>query len=275
MVTSFVVVPQWQGSGSARAMRLVDGAKAIGADLPSTRTHAVPVPLEAGDALGTRVHRLSSLTEIRNRHRRVLADADGSVVTIGGDCGVELAAIDHALLRHPDAAILWFDAHPDLNTPESSPSGAFGGMVLRTLLGDGPAELLPERTASVERLALVGVRDIDPEESAFIDAHALPTIPADGLVAEQVVERVAAMDVTSVYIHIDLDVLDLGEITGLTAPQPFGMQTSALLEVVRALTAKFEVAGAGIASFAPASAEQSADDMPTLLRLIGALTRRD
>jgi arginase len=275
MVTSFVVVPQWQGSGSPRAMRLVDGAHAIGADLPRARTHAVPVPLEAGDSLGTGVHRLSSLAEIRNRHRTVLRDTDGSVVTIGGDCGVELAAVDHALGTHPDAAILWFDAHPDMNTPESSPSGAFGGMVLRTLLGDGPAELLPERTASAERLALVGVRDIDAAESAFIDAHGIPTIAADGLVADQVVEQVAAMDVTSVYIHIDLDVLDLGELNGLTAPQPFGMSTSALLGVVRALTSKFELAGAGIASFAPATTEQAEDDLPTLLRLIGALTRRD
>jgi arginase len=144
-------------------------------------------------------------------------------------------------------------------------------MVLRTLLGDGPAELVPERTVSVERLALVGVRDIDAAEAEFIDGHAVPTITASELVAEQVVEQVSAMGATSVYIHIDLDVLDLGEINGLTAPQPFGLSTSALLEVVRALTTKFQVAGAGIASFAPASPDEATDDLPTLLRLIGAL----
>ena len=49
MAARFLVVPQWQGSGSDRAMRLVEGAEAILADLPAAATERVDVPLEAGD----------------------------------------------------------------------------------------------------------------------------------------------------------------------------------------------------------------------------------
>src|SRR6187431_364480 len=141
MPATFVVVPQWQGSGSSRAMRLVDGAEAIRGDLPSASTRVVEIPLEAGDAQGSGVHRLSSIELVRDRLVESLRNVTGPAITIGGDCGVELAAISH--IGDRDVAVVWFDAHPDLNTPESSPSSAFTGMVLRTLLGDGHASLVP------------------------------------------------------------------------------------------------------------------------------------
>ena len=57
---------------------------------------------------------------------------------IGGTCGAEIAPVAY-LNNHyeSDLAILWFDAHGDLNTPKTSLSGHFHGMVLRTLLGEG------------------------------------------------------------------------------------------------------------------------------------------
>src|ERR1700744_4550298 len=95
MAATFVVVPQWQGSGSARAMRLVDGADAIRGDLPSASTVVVPVPLEAGEAQGTGVSRFSSIQLVRDRLAMTLSTIDGVAITIGGDCGVELASVEH------------------------------------------------------------------------------------------------------------------------------------------------------------------------------------
>ncbi|MGN6126684.1 MAG: arginase family protein, partial [Humibacter sp.] len=57
----FLIVPQWQGSSSSRAMQLIDGATAIAGDLPASATTFVDVPMEAGESLGTGVHRLSSI----------------------------------------------------------------------------------------------------------------------------------------------------------------------------------------------------------------------
>ena len=235
-MASFLVVPQWQGSGSSRAMRLVDGAEAIRGDLPSGSTKVVEVPLEAGDAQGSGVLRLTAIAAVRDRVAQEIPRMAGPVITVGGDCGVELGAVGSIADSH--VAVVWFDAHPDLNTPDSSPSGAFGGMVLRTLLGEGPAELIPAHALSPERVVLAGVRSFDPAEDEYIAGAGLSVISPADVSAESLVEAVVATGATSVYIHVDLDVLDPADIEGLAAPQPFGVRATALVEAIRALSAR-------------------------------------
>ena len=274
MPATFVVVPQWQGSGSSRALRLSDGAEAIRGDLPASLTRLVEVPLEAGDELGSGLPRLGSLQLVRDRTLAALADVDDWALTIGGDCGVALAAVDHALTRTAgDVAVVWFDAHPDLNTVESSPSAAFSGMVLRTLLGDGVAPLVPTTPLSAERLVLAGVRSIDDDENDFVAASAVRRVGVDALSdPADLLDAIAAGGATSVYIHIDLDVLDPAELAGLSDPVPFGVSAAALVAAVRAVKGRHRLAGASIAGFSPASVDEASDDLPTILRLIGALT---
>jgi arginase len=264
VTATFVVVPQWQGSPSSRAMRLADGAAAIRADLPSTATREVSVPLESGDAQGTGVSRFSSLQLIRERLRDALDDIADTPIVIGGDCGVSSAAVTHAVEKRGDLALIWFDAHPDLNSPESSPSGAFGGMVLRALVDDG---VVPSG-----RVLLAGERSWDPGEDEFAAAAGIRSFTVDELTdAAALVEAVAATGAEAVYVHIDLDVLDPGEIAGLLDPEPFGLAASTLVAAIRALRERFALAGATIAAYAPASPAETVDDAPTILRIIGAL----
>ena len=269
MANRFVVVPQWHGSGSARAMRLVDGAAAIQGDLPSAFTKSVDVPLEAGDSQGTSVHRLSALTLVRDRLSQVLSTIPGPVVTIGGDCGVEVGAVGY--LSDRDFALVWFDAHPDLNTPESSPSNAFHGMVLRTILGDGPATLVPATPINADRVILAGIRASDAAEEEFATTAGIRSLSVDELTPELLVAAVEASGAASVYLHIDLDVLDPADLTQVGFPEPFGVRAEVLIASIKALLTRFPLAGAGITEFAPASIQDAADDMPTVLRIIGAL----
>ena len=274
---SFLVVPQWQGSGSSRAMRLIDGADAIRGDLPASRTHQVPVPAAAGESLGTGVNRFSSLTLVRDATEAELALLEAPVVIIGGDCGAELAAVQHALAAHPEGsvAVVWFDAHGDLNDVDSSPSGAFHGMVLRALLGDGPDGLASTGSAVLApaQLILAGTRALDDGESAFVDEKAIRVVAPDELEdPEAIVEAVAATGATAVYLHIDLDVLDPSAIGGIGYPEPFGVQPERLTEAIRALRRRFELAGAGLMEFAPDSPDAAGHDLPVILRILGALT---
>jgi arginase len=266
----FLVVPQWQGSGSSRSMRLVDGANAILGDLPSSSTKTVEIPLEAGDERGSGVARCGSLLLVRERMHHELRAATGPVITIGGDCGVELAAIEHVL--DSDVAVVWFDAHPDLNTPESSPSGAFHGMVLRSLLGDGAADLLPSTPLAPDRLILAGTRACDPAEDDYLSSSGLRCIEVEDLDADSLIGAIEETGATSVYLHIDLDVLDPGDFVGLGYPEPFGVSGSALVELIRAIKSRFPLAGAGITEFAPSSIDEAVEDLPTVLRIIGALS---
>lgn len=274
MPAAFVVVPQWQGSGSSRAMRLVDGAEAIRGDLPSASTFSVNVPLEAGDELGTGIHRAGSLRLTHERSRAVLAEIEGWAIIIGGDCGVSLAGVGHANERTKgDMAVVWLDAHPDLNTPETSPSGIFNGMVLRALTGEGVEGLVPVLPLKPSQLVLAGTRSIDPGEDDFLAAHGIkPILAAELSTTEALLDAIAATGASSVYLHIDVDVLDPGEIGGVGYPVPFGISATALTDLIRAVKGRFALAGASITEFAPASPEAAVDDLGVLLRVIGALT---
>ncbi|AWB96798.1 arginase [Agromyces badenianii] len=276
MPATFVVVPQWQGSVSARAMSHADGAAAILGDLPSASTVAVEVPVEAGESLGTGVLRYSTLVRVRDLTAAALDRVPDWALTVGGDCGASLAAVGHASARAAgDLAVLWLDAHPDLNTPETSPSGGFGGMTLRAIVGEGAAGLAldPETRIAPERLVLGGIRAIDDEERRFIDEHDVTTLTVEDLSDPSVV--IAALEATGasqVFVHIDLDVLDPAALAGLSYPMPFGIGATELVALARAVVARFPIAGAAIAGFAPASPQAAEDDLPTILRLVGALT---
>ena len=73
------------------------------------------------------------------------------------------------------------------------------------------------------------------------------------------------------YLHIDLDVLDPEDLAGVGYPEPFGVPASTLVDAIKAVLARYPLAGAGITEFAPSSPNDAVDDMPTILRLVGAL----
>lgn len=262
MAAHFVVVPQWQGSGAERAMRLVDGAEAIRGDLPASATTVIEVPLEAGDAEQTGVHRFSSLRMVRERQSAALAAVDGVAITIGGDCGVELAAVEHAA-RAGRTVLVWFDAHADLNTPTSSPSGAFHGMVLRSIIDAG--------LVTASDVLLVGARDLDPAEEHAVEHLGIPLVAIDA-VGDAVADR-AASGAEQLYVHVDLDVIDPSEFAGVGFPTPFGTSVETLVAAIGAARAALPLAGAGVTEFAPTSPDAASDDMPSILRVISALTR--
>lgn len=298
MPITYLVVPQWQGSGSTRALQLQDGAIAIRDDLPSSRTISIDVPLGAGEGLGSGVRRLSSVQVVRDRIAEALASIpDGTppdaappnaappnvaptdvaapnvVVAIGGDCGIDLATVQHAHAAHPgDLAVVWLDAHPDLNTPENSPSGAFHGMVLRTILGEGFPSLVADRPVSPDRVVLAGTRSFDEAEAAWVAERGIRVLPPDELTPDALVAAIESTGASAVYLHIDLDVLDPAEFSSLGYPEPFGVTVATLLDSIRAVRARFGLAGAAICEFAPSTPEAASDDLPTILRIIGALS---
>lgn len=263
-MTRFLIVPQWQGSPAARAMLLVEGAQAIAGDLPRAATTMLDIPLEAGDALGTGVHRLSALQRIR---RLVGEHMSEDTVVIGGDCGVTVAALAALPGGVDDLALVWCDAHADLHTPESSPSGAFSGMALRAALGEGEPGLALSPGVDAERVVLVGAREVDDGERETlarirrVDADALESLP----------EAVVATGAARMWVHIDVDVLDPAEIAGVTAAAPFGAKVAALSTALRAARERMPLVGASITGFAPRTLADAVEDLGALLRLVGAV----
>ena len=250
-------------------MSLIDGAEAIRGDLPRASVTLIDVPLEAGESVQTGVQRASSLLRVQAAVADALLTHHEPVVIIGGDCSVSVPAIGH--IADDDVAVVWFDAHPDLHSPESSPSGALAGMALRTVIGEGAAELTV-RPIAPERVVLVGARLHDDAEAEYLASSDIRTLSPEALTdVEALADAVVATGASRVYVHIDLDVLDPAEITGVSSAAPFGPSRAEVVDAIRALRARVPLAGATIAGFAPTSAAAAVDDLGTILRLVGAV----
>ncbi len=121
-----------------------------------------------------------------------------------------------------------------------------------------------------QRIVTVGVREVDEAEAAPLSA--LRRVSVDDLARpEALADAVRPTGATRVWVHIDVDVLDPAELTGVSSPAPFGAAPSALAAAIRRLREEFPLAGATIAGFAPRSPADAVDDLGSLLRLVGAV----
>ena len=133
-----LIFPQWQGYGLST--KLADGARLIASQLSSSYTCAtVAVELREDLTIQNGILGYASILRQLDYARSLLLEENPSrILTVGGDCGVEVAPISFLNHRYDQSiTVIWLDAHGDLNTPMLSPSGHFHGMPLRVLMGDG------------------------------------------------------------------------------------------------------------------------------------------
>jgi arginase len=173
------------------------------------------------------------LAEIRATCERVAervraAAEDGlTPLVLGGDHSVALGTIGALASVHGPGGVLWFDAHGDLNTPETTPSGNVHGMPLAAVLGwarDGfESDRWPLPAVSPEHTALIGVRSLDPAErvavrEAGLAAYTISHIDRRGVepVLREALERVAGAPF--VHVSLDLDVVDPTVAPGVGSP---------------------------------------------------------
>jgi arginase len=244
-------VPQFQGAVVPNASRLPAGCLALAqlvGDIAHVKPYVVPVASTSSPAVGGIANR-AELTTNRTAQLAALEAPEGPVLTVGGDCGVEVAPIGVARFRHgEDLGVLWFDAHPDLNTPTTSPSSAFHGMALRALFGEGDPEFVAD--PPLRHAVLVGARSMDEGERA-----ALRLVGGEG---------------NPVYVHIDLDVLDPTEFNGMCYPEPNGLTVAEVADAVRAIDVP--VVGAGITENVTTDPTELRKLAPILEALVTALS---
>ncbi|TLW90870.1 arginase family protein [Saccharomonospora piscinae] len=259
-------VPQWQGSGLGGAStRLPAGCEvltALAEDLLGTPALRIPVGADTSAAEHGILNR-AALLDNRGAQLTALENPEGPVLTIGGDCAADLVPLGVARYRYGSGlGVLWFDAHADINTPESSPSGAFNGMVLRALLGESDPEFAADPAVAPGRAVLVGTRAFDPAERALVDSGVVRhvPVPAD---PDDVVKALREADVSAVYVHIDVDVLDPGELVGSHDHEPGGLGVERLVECLDALD-EFDVIGAAVTECATRDRTEAAPLAPVL-----------
>jgi arginase len=240
------------------------GAQRTAELVPADARVTVPVAEEDGER-GDGIRALDVVLENLRLIRDALAGIDDVVVTAGGDCAVELAPVAAARARHGDAlTVLWIDAHPDVSTPETLPSGSFHGMVLRTLLGDGAAPLVPDEPLQPEQVILAGIRSFELGQREYVEEAGIRSHGVEDL------ERAADGLTGPVYVHVDLDVLDPREFASTCYPEPGGAPVQRVIDLIARVD---DVIGASITEHAPPDGEQDAGEAEVIRRLGAALRR--
>jgi arginase len=161
-------------------------------------------------------------------------------LVLGGCCCAHIGAVEGLAARNGRLALVWFDAHGDLNTPESSPSGNLWGMPLRMLLDSGAVE--------PQDVILIGSRSLDPPEREYVASIGLRTDAG---------ELESALDgAEGVYVALDVDSLDPAEISPFM-PEPGGLTVAEVEVLLRRVAERSAVLGAGFSALAaePANLE--------------------
>jgi arginase len=248
------------------------GALRLASAIVGDRDHlAIDVPEREALEVESGVLGLSSIAGRADlTARRIRGRSPVRILTIGGTCGAELAPVAYLNERcDGDLAVIWFDAHADLNTPATSPSGHFHGMILRTLAGEGPAELAPLVTRPLQprQIFLAGTRDLDPPEAAFVAASSIDLTPPEALARPgALVDRIRAAGFSRVYVHVDVDVFGPAAFPDTLMRTPGGTTPEVVTAAVAALARGFAVAGCSLVEFCDRSDGRG---IPALRRIAG------
>ena len=171
----------------------------------------------------------------------------GRPLVLSGDCPTARAAVAGLQRRHRDLAVVWLDAHGDFNTPVISTSGYIGGMAISMLTGRTPDlfdDELGLRPVPDTSVVLADARDLDPAERDALNGSEVHRVPAD---PAAITSALDGLGHTPVYLHLDIDVIDSAELSGLRFPSGPGPSLTQIEECLAAVCATADVAGAGIA----------------------------
>jgi arginase len=183
---------------------------------------------------------LDEIAQVADRTAAMVREAldEGCLpLILGGDHSLSIGSVAavaaHHRSRDASVGVIWVDAHTDMNTPESTPSGNIHGMSLAILLGHGHPRLrspLPGLPAlRPENVTVLGAREVDPGERQLIRSMGVRVFTMSeidergiGSCMDEALER-ASDGTAGFHLSFDLDALDPLEAPGVGTPVPGGL----------------------------------------------------
>lgn len=185
-------------------------------------------------------------------------------LVLSGNCNTAVGTIAgaNAGAGSRGLGIVWFDGHADFNTPETTTTGFTDNMGLAIAVGHcwkAMSESVPGFSpVAEEHVVLAGVREIESAEEERLGASGVKLVGGDTVEQDVLAALAASLDslktkVDRVYVHLDLDVLDPGEVGQANEFAPEGGMSAEDLELALSMVReRFVIAAAGIASYDPA-----------------------
>ena len=245
-ITTFVI-RQWQGAGQPHS--LVESI-----DLISESTRR-PVVVISSNQLPSQtrnnVHHFSAILENLDMQLKSFTKENPvKALVLACECSGEIVPVSHFIKKYEhDLVVLWIDAHGDLNTPASSPSGNYHGMPLRTLIGDGPREIVESIGVklSPEKIGLLGTRDLDDCEVKFIEDHGVRLWrDLNSIALDEIIEFTKDR---KVYVHFDLDAINPEDISLALYKTPGGPMLEEILSIIDEVSMVSSIVEIGITEY--------------------------
>lgn len=160
--------------------------------------------------------------------------AESFPLIIGGDHSIALGSISGVSRAYENFAVIWMDAHGDINTHETSHSGNIHGMPLAKAMNVGYKDLtniyFEGQKVNPENVFILGARDLDPGEIELINKMKLNVYSADEInrkgidtVINQVMDKLKAKNIETVHLSFDLDFIDAEYVPGTGTPVSVGV----------------------------------------------------
>ncbi|MUV38198.1 Arginase [Lentibacillus sp. JNUCC-1] len=193
------------------------------------------IPVERPDTYETAVdEKLKHLEQITAANEKLARLVDKEVeegrfpLVLGGDHSIAIGTLAGVSKHYENLGVIWYDAHGDLNTDKTSPSGNIHGMPLAASLGLGAEQLTHvldyAPKVKPENLVIVGARDLDPGEKSLIrekgikvyTMHEIDRMGMSQVMSETIAYLKERTD--GVHLSLDLDGLDPSEAPGVGTP---------------------------------------------------------
>lgn len=228
-------------------------------------------------------HEIGAAFAVLRAHAQQVERAvdDGAFpLTLGGNCSTTIATVA-ALGREDRLGVVWFDAHGDANTPETTTTGFFDGMPLAILAGwcwrSLAATVNGFRPVPESNVLLAATRSIDADEERLLEGSDIVAVPADRMRTPKQLEDsflpalegiVARVD--RLYVHIDLDAIDVADGRANEFAESDGPTLEALTASLAHIADQGKLAAASLTSYNPAC-DESGDALRSGLRLFDGL----
>jgi len=250
-----LLFPQWQG-GPKR--EIYDGAVQLVKSLEKKlEFEKIVVSLDDELVLEKNIIGYQSiLGQLKATSELIIAHNPASILTIGGNCSVGIIPIAYLnQYFRGDLAVVWLDAHGDINTPERSLSKFFTGMPVRHLLGDGDSKIcsLLHSNLKPDQIVLAGTRSLDEQESDYIKKAGIKTMSSKDLTAcpEAIANYIVAKGYSQVYVHVDTDVLSESTFAFSAWPSQEGIDLKTLANIFDGISKNCCLVGSSLVEFLP------------------------
>ena len=172
-------------------------------------------------------------------------------VVLSGNCNAALGTVSGCGAN--ELGIVWFDAHGEATTPETTVSGFLDGMSISTLLGRAWHRLTENIPGFApipgNRILLFGARDVEPAEQSLLEAAGVRRAATLAQLQKQL--PILTREINQIYLHVDLDVLDPKEATANQWTPPNGITRDCLLECIAEIRKQTRVVALGVGSYDP------------------------